>query len=71
MDETVFTDVEVTSSRAAAPVVRLAFRDAVLEPVQARVIFVSEFLDLLEDVFFFWRQRLQSTVNVVNHADGS
>jgi len=67
--ETVLTDVQVTRARSTAPLVSLPFGDAVLKPVQPRVIFVSEFLDLLKDALLFFRKRLESSINVVNHAD--
>ena len=69
MDQTVFTDVEITSSGAATPVVRLALGDAVLKPVETRVIAVPQFLDRLEDTLFFVRERLERAVVVVYDAD--
>ena len=52
MDQTVFANVEVTRTGAAAPVVRLAFGNAVLKPIEARVILVAQLLDLLENILF-------------------
>src|SRR5262249_28806876 len=69
VDQAFFTNVEITGTGTTTPVIRLAFGDAVLEPVQTRMVLVSEFLDLLEDVLFFYRQRLQRSINVVNYAN--
>ena len=71
MDQAFFADVQVASSGAAAPVVGLAFGDAVLKPVEAGVVFVAQFLDLLKNVFLFIREWLQRAIVVVNHPDRS
>ena len=54
MDQAVFTDVEIAGAGPTTPVVRFAFGDTVLKPIEARVVLVSHLLYLLEDVFFFW-----------------
>src|SRR5947199_2555553 len=69
VDKAVFADVEVTRSGAAAPFVRLAFGDLVLKPVEARVVAVAEFLDLLKNLFLSFAERLQCSVVVMYHAD--
>ena len=71
MDQSVFADVEVARAGAATPAVRLAFGDAVLKPIEACVIFVTQFLNFLEDVFLFLRKGLQRSVIVMNYTDGS
>jgi len=53
MDQAVFANVEISRSCSTTPLVRLSFGDAVLKPIEARVVFVAEFLDLLKDVFLF------------------
>ena len=53
VDEALFTDVEIARAGTTAPVVRLAFGDTVLEPVQACVVFVTELLDLVKNIFLF------------------
>ena len=68
VNQAFFTDVQVTRSGATTPLVRFAFRDAVLKPVEARMVFIAKFLYLLEDVLLFCGKRLERTVTVVNHA---
>src|SRR6267142_6074956 len=68
MDQSIFANVEITGSGPATPLVRLAFGDAVLKPIQPRVVFVSQFLDLLKDASLFLLERLQRAVVIVDHA---
>src|SRR5438105_15821675 len=51
---TLFTDVQVTRARPATPFVRFAFSDAVLKPIEARVILVAKFLYVVENLLFFF-----------------
>src|SRR5690242_693691 len=69
VDQTFFANVQIARAGTTAPVIRFAFRDAVLKPIESRVILVSEFLYFLEDLFLFRRERFQSAVAVVNDAD--
>ena len=69
MHQPVFTDVKVAGAGAAAPLVRFAFGDAVLEPVQARVIPVSKSLDLLKNTLLFFGERFQRPVVIVYDAN--
>src|SRR5258707_7599274 len=48
--QAVFADVEIARAGATAPFVRLAFGDAVLKPVEPRVILVAEFLHRMKDL---------------------
>ena len=57
VDQAVLADVEVASAGAAAPLVGLALGDCVLEPVEARVVAISQPLDLLEDLLLFVAER--------------
>src|ERR1044072_2155506 len=58
VDQTYLADVEITRAGATTPVVRLTFSNAVLKPVQTGVVLVAHFLDLLKDVFLFFRKWL-------------
>src|ERR1044072_8413089 len=69
VNQTFFADVQIARTGATTPLVRLSFGDAVLKPVETRVIFVSQLLNLLEDVFLFSRKRFERSVAVVDHAD--
>src|SRR6185369_1192160 len=59
VDQPVLANVEITRACTAAPLVRPALGDAVLEPVEPRVVLVTELLNLLEDMFLFRRKWLQ------------
>src|SRR5882724_661971 len=68
MNQTIFADVKVTRAGATAPIVRLPFRDTVLKPIQPRMIFITELLHLLKNVFLSRRQRLQGAVVVMDNS---
>src|SRR5580704_3870770 len=70
MHETVFAYVEVAGPGTAAPVVRLAFGDIVLKPVQARIVPLRHVLHLEEHFTFRRAQRSKLSVAVVDDADG-
>src|ERR1700675_2712389 len=55
--QAVFADVEITRAGAATPFVRLAFGDAVLKPVEPRVIFVAQLLNRMKDLLLSFSQR--------------
>ena len=52
MDQSFFANVKIACTGAATPVVRLAFRNAVLKLIKPGVVFVAHLLDLLENVLF-------------------
>ncbi len=66
----IFADVEVARSRTTAPFVRLPFGDAVLKPIEPRVILIAQLLHRVKDLLFSFSQRLERAVAVVDHADG-
>src|SRR5271165_1406238 len=68
--QSVFADVEVTRSGAAAPLVGPAVGNVVLEPVEARVMVLLELLHLQEDIALDLAQRLELSFAVMNDADG-
>src|SRR2546429_3864246 len=59
-----FANVEIARARATAPFVRFAFGDAVLKPIEPRVILIAELLHGVKNLFLFFRQRLQRSVSV-------
>src|SRR5205085_11810932 len=69
VNQTVLADVQVARTGAAAPFVRLTVSNGVLKPVEARVVAVAEFLDLLKNLFLTFTQRLQCSVVIVYDAD--
>src|SRR5438067_167890 len=66
--EPVLADVEVARAGAAAPVVRLARGEVVLEPSQARVLRLVQSLQFVVDLALALGQRLQEAVPVVYDA---
>src|SRR5215207_6766797 len=71
VNQPVLADVEITRARTAAPFVGLAIDQTFLKPVEARVVAVAQFLDLLENLFFSLVQRLKGSVMIVDDADGA
>src|ERR1700733_293146 len=70
MHEAVFTNVEVAGAGTTAPVVRLAFGDIVLEPVEARIMPLRHALHLEEHFAFRRAERAKLSVAVMDDADG-
>ena len=69
MHQPELADVEITRTRATAPFVRLPFRDAVLKPIEARVILVPQLLHIVEDLLFRLAQWLERAVSVMDHTN--
>src|SRR5271165_5764661 len=68
--QAVFADVEVTRTRATAPLVGPAVGNVVLEPVEARVIVLLELLHFQKDIALIFAERLELSFAIVNDADG-
>src|SRR5437660_11770125 len=66
----VLANVEITRARAAAPLVRLAQGDVVLERIDASEAAPFEVLHLMIDAALFVSERLQLAVSIVNDSDG-
>src|SRR5436190_20662307 len=71
VDKAVLADVEIPRARSAAPVVGLPFGYAVLKPIQSGMIFITELLHLLKNLFLSNGKRLQSSIIIVNDSHGS
>lgn len=71
VDEAVFADIEIPRSGTAAPLVRFAARNIMLELIEACIRALSEIHHLFEDLLLFIAQRLELTIPVVQHADSA
>ena len=69
MHQTVFADVEVTRACTAAPLVRLAVGQVVLELVDARVTLLADLFHLLVNLALDAHKRLERAKVVVNDAE--
>src|ERR1041384_603390 len=58
MNETVFAEVEKAGARATTPIVRLALREVLLKPIEARVLLPAHLLELAIDALLAFAQRL-------------
>ena len=67
--QAVFADVEIARAGAAAPVVRLALRNVVLESVDAREAALFHGLHLVIDAALFFAERLQLAAAIVDDSD--
>src|SRR6187402_1085203 len=68
--QTVLADVEVTSTRAATPVIRHTVGNLLLKSVEARVRAARQVSHLLPDAALFAAKRAKLTGAIVNDADG-
>src|SRR5207245_9178942 len=59
MNQTVFTDVEVTRTSAATPLVGAPVRELILKPIEPRPAFLAELLQLLIDPLLDIGERLE------------
>src|SRR5580658_10975255 len=66
----VFADVEIARAGAAAPIVRQALRDVVLEGVDAGEAALFHRLHFVIDAALFSAERLQLAATIVDDADG-
>src|SRR6267378_2410286 len=71
MHQTFLTNVQVPGPSPAAPIVGLALGDAVLKPVEARMVSVPQFLYLLKNTLLSVGQRLESAIVIVYDADST
>src|SRR5580698_3329841 len=67
--EAVFTNVQITRARPAAPVVGLAVGDGFLKVIEARVAAAREAADFVPDLALALAKRLQLAAAVVDDAD--
>src|ERR1700674_348930 len=67
--QTILTNVEITSTRAAAPLIGASLRNVVLEGVDPREAALLHGLHLVVHALLFLGERLQLSTAVVNDAD--
>src|SRR5215472_5625578 len=70
MHEPVLTDVQITGSRTATPLVRTSLCDIVLKAIDTREAALLKRLHRVVDRARFFVERLQLSIAIVNDANG-